>query len=208
MDVGVEIDNNYRKVKGLEWAFGIFNGSRSATYWRDFSPVFVGRIGYNNTKGGYLPTDFEGGPFRFAIGLSASTELDHDANNKTLHYAELDGIIKVYGLSISAAGYIENIAEKHMADNAKLNRIGSFLQAGYLINKRFEPVVRSGFIHNYQVDNDIKLEVTGGLTIFFFGQNFKWENNFSLLTERIDESSVDPHAMQDIRFSSQMQFMF
>ena len=208
-DIGIQLSNDYTKAKGLEWAVAIMNGSNSGPF-NDFAPVLVGRIGYNNGIKGYSETDFEGGPFRFGIAFSASTEFDHDDDDFSVHNLSLDGMIKVQGLAISAAGYMRGLAVDGVWDDNQLERIGAFVQAGYLIKDMFETMARYGMSHDFNWDNDIQEEITAGLNIHIFdNHNLKWTNQVTLFTQREpngDNTDIETH--QDIQAISQLQLFF
>ncbi|MCK9523829.1 MAG: OprO/OprP family phosphate-selective porin [Proteobacteria bacterium] len=213
-DVGIMISNDYTRVKGIEWAFGVFNFSEGDNapnaLFDDFAPSLVGRFGYNNGVNGYQASDFDGGPFRFGVGVSAATEFDHDDDDITSHFIGVDAIFKVHGLSISAAVFFEAIAEEAIFDGPEFNRIGTYIKAGYLIKKRLEPVLRYSLVDNHQFDEDLSQEITAGLNWYIFGQNLKWENNFSLYLDRRDTTAInpDPETLHHILFASQLQFGF
>ncbi|MBN2801717.1 MAG: hypothetical protein JXR91_01350 [Deltaproteobacteria bacterium] len=204
-DIGFQVSNNYTKAKGLEWAVAVMNGSLGGAPFNDFSPVLVGRIGFNNGIKGYANTDFEGGGLRFGVALSASTEFDHDNDNITQHYVSVDGMIKVHGLTASAAFYLQGVAGDFVWDDNTMGAIGSFIQAGYLINNFLEPVARYGMTHIVDVPDDMQEEITAGLTLHFFDNHrLKWENNISLLTQ--NRGAAD--TLRDIQFISQLQLAF
>ncbi|MBN2343443.1 MAG: hypothetical protein JXX29_04585 [Deltaproteobacteria bacterium] len=245
IDLGIELSNDYTSVKGLEWAVGVFNHGGSGVgapvgtnpagavtdnngyqtgIGGDFAPALVGRIGYNNGIKGYSEVDFEGGPLRFGVAFSASTEFDHDDNNVSQHYLSIDGMLKVNGLALSAAGYMQAISEDGFWDpqansqaNNGLNDIGAFLQGGYLIKGRFEPMLRIGMRHDYNVDEDLRLAFTQGFGIYFFkNHSLKWENNLTQHIKVQPPGSLatgtavngDAEVFADLLFSSQLQFFF
>lgn len=227
IDVGLQLSNNFTAAKGLEWAIGVFNGVQPGDHLAgrgDFAPAVVGRIGYNNGIKGYSDTDFEGGPLRFGVGLSASTEFDHDDNDVSTHYLEIDGMIKVNGLALSAAAYVQSIAgdgfwdiDDNNTDNGNgtetsgLAAIGTYVQAGYLISNMFEPMARYGLWNGYYEENDLHQAITAGFAIHFFkNHQFKWENNLTLdiQHENDPEDPGEAVAYQDILFASQLQFSF
>ncbi|MBN2527457.1 MAG: hypothetical protein JXR76_13775 [Deltaproteobacteria bacterium] len=240
LDIGVQLSNDFEKAKGLEWAVGVFNGGayggpmnntgshvshkytpEMAELGGDFAPVVVGRIGFNNGIKGYDDTDFAGGPFRYGVGFSASTEFNHDGNereetHKTVHYLSLDGMIKMSGLTLSAAVTLQNQALEYFWDTDEdssqngLALIGSYLQGGILLKEHFEPTWRYSFIHKYDVKDDLQQEITGGLTIHFFGNHgFKLENNFTVFLDRgLEAVGTDIITTKDLLFSSQLEFNF
>lgn len=205
-DIGVELANCYTGVRGLEWAIGVFNGTKGAD--GDFSPNITARLGYNNGISGYAETDFEGGGFRYGVGINGSTEFDHDDNNRTVHYLGGDAAVKVHGLSASGGVYFTANAEKNIGDGFELARIGSHVQAGYLIQNKVEPVLRYGFSHARHVKDDFEQEFTGGLVLHFFpGHRFKWENDITVRHTPPVHRNAQP-ALTDTLFVSQLQLYF
>jgi hypothetical protein len=230
LDVGVEVGNGYETAKGFAWAVGVFNGSRGGAgadvngfagndngiAGGDFSPVVVGRVGYNyNGINGYSATDFEGGPLRFSVGLSLATEFDHDNNEVTTHTAGLDAILKIQGLSVSGGLFAQSQAQSFLWDTddetaqSGLAAIASYIQAGYLIKEMIEPVARYAFQHDFRYDEDLRQQITAGLALHFIKNNaFKWENNIRLSTARQPDLTGEIDTFKDILFSSQLQFFF
>ena len=206
IDTGIELGNSYCKVKGLEWGIGVFNGSLGTS--GDFSPNITARLGYNNGVNGYDETDFDGGDFRYGFGINAATEFDHDNNESTVHYAGADAIIKAHGLSAGGAIYLGGDAGKNMFDTLRMRRVGGHVQAGYLIEKRVEPIMRYGFSHARHVKDDVQHAFTGGITLHFIpGHRLKWENNITVHSTPI-VSGEPQDALIDMLFVSQLQLYF
>ena len=228
IDIGLQLSNNFTSATGLEWAVGVFNGNGSIVGVDngDFSPVFVGRIGYNNGIKGYSDTDFEGGSLRFGVGLSLSTEFDHDDDDVTTHYLGLDGAIKVNGLALAAGIYIQalcgegfwdaesnNTVNDYGVEVSGLSAFGTYIHAGYLINNKFEPIARYGLLNGYYEDNDLHQRLTAGFAVHIFpNHRFKWQNELSIDIQHAndpeDPDQEDSVAYQDLILTSQVQFYF
>ena len=214
LDEGIEVSNGFEKAKGLEWAAGVFNGSQGTG--GDFSPVVTARIGYNNGIKGYDDVDFKGGPLRYGVGFSASTEFDHDDNGQTLHYLALDGMMKMNGLTLSAAGTLQSQAIDGFWDTdddtsqSGLAAIGGYFQGGILLAEHFEPNWRYSFLHDFRIDEDLAHEITGGFTIHFFGPHgFKLLNSLTaFLNKETNGNGSDEDMFVDLLFSSQLEFNF
>jgi hypothetical protein len=239
-DLGLQLSNNFTKVKGLEWALGIFNsasagkptfsgatvvtddegnqtasGGSFSNAVSDFRPALVLRVGYNNGVKGYHPTDFEGGGPRFGIALSAHTDFNANDSNTGEAYLSTDMILKLYGFSLNGGVYLGWAGEPEVDEDTgesspqfvwedpTFDRLGAFVQAQFLIAQRFEPVLRYGIINPDGDDNNTQ-EITVGFTIYVFGQNFKWENNFSTFMEQQE----DADSFVNLRWNSQLQFLF
>ena len=214
-DFGLQLSNNYTKVEGLEWAVGIFNGTGTATV-ADFNPTLVARIGYNNGIKGYYPTDFEGGGLRFGVAMSGHIDFNADEDGNGLAFYGFDYILKVQGFSFNGGVYTgwsglydadgevdydgDGVADPDPEPGYDL--LGTFVQLQYLIAGKYEPVFRYG-VEIPQEDDSSEHEITVGFTMYFFGQNFKWENNFCTF---IFQTPGDP--LVDLAFKSQLQFLF
>jgi hypothetical protein len=144
-DIGAAVHNGYEDSPDLEWAVGVFNGTGEKPSFsggevdptdmtvsggsfsnvpKDFMPVFVARVGLNRGGlKGYSEADLEGGPLRWGVAASGWVEGDFDAGDPPVHQAQLDGIMKVNGLSFSAAGYLQTV-------ESELDTIGAHAQVG------------------------------------------------------------------------------
>ena len=206
-DIGLEV-GSARKGRVVEWQLGVFNGTGDKASFQpktdsngavtggkfsnvpaDFSPAAVLRAAYNHGKmKGYSQADLEGGDLRFSVGANAHLDLalTDDAKDPTW-VAGVDAAVKVHGLSAQL--------EFHRDDEKEANIY--FAQAGYVLADRFQPVV-----HFATVDADplTQREITGGLSVYFFGHNLKWTTDVSQIHTDLDGATAD-----DMRVRSQLQ---
>jgi len=129
-DIGVAVHNGYEDSPELEWAAGVWNGTGEKPVFsgevdpvdgsvdgggfsnvpKDFLPVFVGRVGLNRGGlKGYSEADLEGGALRWGAAASVWVEGDFDGGDPPEHQAQLDAVLKLNGLSFSAAGYVQTV---------------------------------------------------------------------------------------------------
>ncbi len=195
-DLGVAVHNNYEKSpEGLEWAFGIFNAASEKAAIKttcvpgmmptdppvctsgtpsnvpsDFGPAIVVHAGWNHGGiKGYSEGDLEGGPLRYAVGLSYRMnprDFDKDANDDLTieHAVALDTMVKVEGLGISGAVILKK-------DGQADAEIGFYGQVGYmLMPKKLLGAVRFAQVPE---DDEQRHEILGGVDWFFHGHNLK-----------------------------------
>lgn len=195
-DLGVAVHNNYEKSpEGLEWAVGVFNAASEKASIKtaclpgatptdplictsgtpsnvpaDFGPAIVVHAGWNHGGiKGYSEGDLEGGPLRYAVGLSYRMnprDFDKDANDdlNIEHAVALDAMVKVEGLGISGAVILKK-------DGQADAEVGFYGQAGYMV----VPKKILGALRFAQVpeDDEQRFEILGGVDYFLHGHNFK-----------------------------------
>ncbi len=149
-DVGVMFHNGFHSQ--IEWALAaVSNG-------------VVARVGYNyGGIDGYDFADFAGGGLRFGIAANGFAQTNYKSTDfkKDLR-AGVDGILKYRGLSSNAAFYYRRANEK--------NELGAGLDAGYLIRRKWEPVVRYSWT-KLATENDH--EIRGGVNYYIYGHHLK-----------------------------------
>lgn len=178
-----------------------------------FRPTMVARVGYNyGGIKGYSEADLEGGPLRFGVGASGQADFNADEADKGAVKAEVDVILKVYGLSLSGAGYLATTQDATKSwSSQSLAALGAHAQLGYVIQGVVQPVVRyalvdptSDFAASYQYTR--QQEWLGGLAVYFFKHNAKWQTEGGVnLRHAADE---DETALNDIVFRTQFQLAF
>jgi len=222
-DIGIGFHNNYEKSPVFEWAVGIFNGvsvkpsvsgsvstdpgtgegsittGRLSNVPDQLSPLVVARVGYNyGGIKGYSEGDFQGGGFRFSVGASVMADLQLFDDSSSGTYAQLDYVVKVYGFSTTGGVYVSTLQDGEGLADQSLSKTGFHIQAGYLIGKRYQPVLRFAKIMP-EAGEDTQ-EIAAGLSMYFFKHNVKWQTDFALL--QTGEADAD----QVVR--SQLQFYF
>ncbi|HLL23704.1 MAG TPA: porin [Kofleriaceae bacterium] len=157
-DIGFALRNDYEKSPAFEWVVGVFNGTGDAARVtstttidpmtmmpttttglptnvpRDFRPVVVARAGINaNGLKGYTEADLEGGPLRHGVAASVWLEGDFDEDDKSNQKIEVDGVVKVEGLSASAGVYAQTDQTGSSVTDAEESLLGFHVQAGYMV---------------------------------------------------------------------------
>lgn len=166
-----------------------------------FRPMAVARIGYNHGGiKGYSEADLEGGPLRFAAGLSAMAAFDYD-NSGTDVASELDFIVKAHGFSSTGGAYVATASPDGFGDLA-YQQWGFHVQAGHVIGQRFQPVVRYAMIDPDGGDNNVQ-EILGGLSVYLYGHNLKWQTDGGVLIhDRGDDAATN------LQIRTQLQLAF
>jgi hypothetical protein len=222
-DIGIGLDNNYEKSPVFEWAVCLFNGasvkpSVSGSVSTDpdtgessitsgtlsnvpeqVSPFVVARVGYNHGGiKGYSEGDFQGGGLRFSVGASVMADLKLVDDSSSGTFAQLDYVVKAHGFSTTGGVYVSTLQDGEGLADQSLSKTGFHIQAGYLIGKRYQPVVRYAKVMP-DGGQDIQ-EIAAGFSMYFYKHNVKWQNDFALL------QTGDADADQVVR--SQLQFYF
>lgn len=147
---------------------------------KKFHPALVARAGINQGGiDGYSEADLEGGGFRLSLAANVLADLDYDGDNESGVRAGIDFLMKMEGLSLSGAVFAATgqKAPETGSDTGFLDQeyraVGFFLQAGYLIGGRFQPVVR----YSLASPKDMKSaqEISAGLSFYFEKHNLKWQ---------------------------------
>mgnify|MGYP001389791875 CR=1 FL=1 len=214
-DIGFSVGNGLKSKNAFTWELGLFNGTGSpdkpsfkpktddngvvtggkfSNVPADFRPLAVARAGYN--FGGakvYREADLKGGDLRFAVFGNAHYDTAATVNSEDPELvAGVDYILKVKGFS-NTGHFFRNM-------ESKVNMYAT--QAGYLVAKRYQPVVRFAQIDDG--DNESKqTELTGGFSVYFYGHKMKFQTDFSMLSTEIGSESVD-----ESRLRAQFQLAF
>ncbi len=200
-DLGLMFHNKYTKSPTFEWAVGVFNGTGVKPWFEGdvevdpetgegevtkgkttnvpdrFHPLVVARIGYNRGDlKGYSEADLEGGPLRFGVGLSGIADFDSDESDDSNIRSQLDLILKVNGFAATAAAYVMTAQDGSGFSDQAYSAWGMHAQAGYIFNKLIQPIVRYAIV-DYDGENNNTQEVTGGLSVYIFGHNLKWQTD-------------------------------
>lgn len=200
-DIGVWLHNGFSKSPTFEWAVGLYNGTGDKgelegdvvvaptpnddgqlegeitggkfnnVPWT-FEPAVVARFGYNlgNLKG-YSEGDFEGGGFRLGLGTSLFLSFDADGGDDGHLRWELDGIMKVAGFALDGAFYLRT-AQGQGWDDQDVSLLGLHLQASYVIDEHWVPVVRYERTMA-EVGDDYQQVALAGVGLYLFGHKAK-----------------------------------
>lgn len=148
-DVGILFHNAYNHP--FEYAVAVVSNG------------IAGRVGYNYGKiDGYDAVDWDGGDLRFGVGVSGLIKSDYK---------------KAFNVGLASADYI--LKYRHFSSNGAYyykradadNKFAVGLEAGYLINQRWEPVVRYGWGKGAYDNHEFMV----GLNHYWFGHNLKGE---------------------------------
>ena len=202
-DVGLMVHNNFTKAKGLEWAAGIFNGNgANVVPSARFNPAFVARVGYNNGIKGYSEADLEGGGLRYGVGASGQANLDGTAEADNGLKTQVDAIIKVQGLSATAAFYMAT-----PLDDTASEGMGYHAQVGYVLGAGWQPAVRFASHMPEGSDNDTS-ELGLAVSKYMNKHGFKWQTDISYeMSEAVDAAGAST-TDTGLVLRSQLQLVF
>ncbi len=201
-DLGLMFHNKYTKSSAFEWAVGVFNGTSEKPWFEGkfdeddegnieginskskytnvpdrFHPMVVARIGYNHGDlKGYSEADLEGGPFRLGLGLSGIADFDSDETYDSNIRGEFDFILKAAGFSATGGVYVMTAQDGNGFGDQTFNSWGLHAQAGYVIKGMVQPVFRYALV-DLDGDYNKTQEITGGLSIYIFKHNLKWQTD-------------------------------
>ena len=180
---------------------------------KKFHPALVARAGINlGGIDGYSEADLEGGGFRLSLAANVLADFDTDDDNKSGVRAGIDFMMKFEGLSFSGAVFAATAqkAPEAGADTGFFDQeyaaAGFYLQAGYLIARQFQPVVRYSLAS--PKDQKSAQEVSVGLSWYFEKHNFKWQllggaliNQAALTGKSTWDDRVDYRVLTHLVFS-------
>lgn len=195
-DIGVMLHNGTSGP--FEYAVGVFNGTGPGVIPDRVHPLVALRVGYNTGGANpYVESDLEGGAPRLGIAAAGILDFDADADNESFTSGLVDVSFKAHGLALSSAVYVGTRQAGKRWSDQRLHAIGHYTQLGYVIAKRFEPVVRYAFLLPDGEGSD-QHDLAGGLNVFVHGHAFKWQNFVSI---RASDT-------RDVRFQSQLSLAF
>ena len=193
-DLGLMIHNG--KKNKIEYALGVFNGHGAKGVFLPatgkFSnltgaarPVVVGRLGYNHGPAdGYDEVDFKGGGLRLATAVSMQQYFTQSAAHEEERYMGVDVLAKIKGAAVLAEYFMGGAT-------AGDSSTGLHVQAGYLIAKRYQPIVR-------YVQVDDSQAVTLGVSSFMKKHKLKTQLD---VTQSLDRGDDAPVVRAQVQFS-------
>lgn len=177
-DVGVMVHNGRNSM--IEYGAAVVSNG------------LVARLGYNhNNIDGYEPTDFHGGPLRFAVAVNGLAQMNYRSPALDDLRAGMDFILKTNHFSTNGAFYYKFLKQ---ARNGQHN-LGAGVDFGYLMADRYEPVLRYGWLNNGARNAH---EILAGFNYYIYGQNLKLQTYGGL---RLTESRVN-----NLLLGTQFQF--
>lgn len=200
LDIGLMLHNG--AAGRFEYAVGVFNGAGPNVVPDRVHPLIAARVGYNT--GGlnaYSESDLEGGPARVGVAAAGIVDFDMDRDGDSFASGLVDLMIKAGGFSLSSAVYVGSRQHGPRWADQRLSAVGHHTQLGYVVARRFEPVVRYAVLLPRGAGS--QHDVAGGLNVFFRGHRFKWQNVASV--------RIQPHDGRDgldVRFQSQLTLAF
>lgn len=226
-DIGLLLHDNYEKSPTFEYAIGLFNGTGERSSFSGagtadtttgdvdvtsgsfsnvpsmWNPALTLRLGYNHGGiKGYSEADLEGGGFRFGVAGSIEAQLDADNDDDSLVKMEADAVIKIEGFSVSGAVYRTTQQDGEGFGDRTLGDGGGHVQAGYVIAKVFQPVLRYGIVDpRHDQSNNIEEEYAAGFNVYFDKHDLKWQNDLTALNHNSSDTT-------DWQFRTQAQLTF
>ncbi|HOX42484.1 MAG TPA: porin [Myxococcota bacterium] len=235
-DLGLMLHDGCERAGLLEWSVGVWNGSNADKPWLEgrvdletgeilsgaftnvpdeLHPLLVARLGLNlGAVEPYTETDFEGGGPRLGLGASLILDPDADGGEDAAVRAELDYQLKAYGFSLGGAFFVSARqraagagGETGFADQ-ELAASGAYLQAGYLIAERVEPIVRYTLV--VPEGRKSAQEAAAAVSVYFHKHAFKWQTQYAARVNPGVLSGQDPGADDrlDHRVLSQLVWAF
>lgn len=146
-DVGILFHNAYNHQ--IEYAVAIVSNGIGA------------RLGYNHGDlDGYNAVDFAGGDLRFGVGVSGFARSDY-MTKAEVGLGSVDYMVKFRHFASNGAFYYKREDGQ--------NILGAGLDAGYLINQTWEPMLRYGWLKAKNHGH----EIMAGLSHYWYGHNVK-----------------------------------
>jgi len=235
-DIGLMLHDGCERAGFLEWSVGVWNGSNADKPWLEgkvdlttgeilsgaftnvpdeLHPYLVARLGLNlGAVEPYTETDFEGGGPRLGLGASVAVDPDADGGEDAAIRAEIDFQLKAHHLSLGGAVFVSSrqraagVGEDTGFADQELAASGAYLQAGYLIAGRVEPVLRYTLV----VPEGMKSaqEAAVAVSVYFHKHAFKWQAQYAARVNTGVLSGEDPGAgdLVDHRVLSQLVWAF
>lgn len=226
-DIGLMLHDNYEKSPTFEYALGLFNGTGDRSSFSGsgstdltsgdtevtsgsftnvpamWKPALGLRLGYNYGEiKGYSEADLEGGGLRFGVAGSVESHFDVDDTDDSLVKMEADAIVKLEGLSLSGAIYRTSQQDGEGFGDRTTGDGGAHVQAGFVIAKLVQPVLRYGIVDpRHQHSNNIEEEFAAGLNFYFDKHDLKWQTDLTGLNHNDDDTT-------DWQFRTQAQLTF
>lgn len=200
-DIGVMLHNG--DAGRFEYSVGVFNGSGPNVLPDRVHPLIAARVGYNSRGlDPYRESDLAGGAARFGVAAAGIVDLDGDGDHSSLASGLVDVTLKARGFALASAVYVGTRQVGPRWSAQRLSAVGHYTQLGYVIARRFEPVVRYAVLLQRGAGND-QHDLAGGLNVFFRGHALKWQNFVSVRLQ-----PRDGRATQDVQVQSQLTLSF
>jgi MFS family permease len=200
-DIGLMLHNE--GSGRFEYSVGVFNGTGPNVVPQHVHPLVAARVGWATAGSNpYGESDLEGGGPRFGIAAAALVDFDADGDDASFASGLVDVMFKASGFSLSSAVYVGTRQAGPRWSDQRLATLGHHTQLGWVVAKRFEPVVRYAFVRPMGEGRE-QHDVAGGLNLFFRGHAFKWQNSVSVRFQP-GEGFAEP----DVLLQSQLSVAF
>ena len=156
----------------------------------DFAPAIVVRAGWNHGGiKGYSEGDLEGGPLRIAVGGAYKIDLGNLAKqaetsvaNNLSHGAQLDAMIKAYGLSAQLGAYLMKLPASKAPNQSADAQLGAFAQVGYfVVPSSLQVAGRFAIAPDAKTVDRNQIEARGAVNLYWEGHAWKWATDFGVL---------------------------
>ncbi len=200
-DIGLMVHNG--DTQPFEYAVGLFGGSIPGAEPDPVHPVVAVRVaGKTGGLKGYTESDLEGGAPRFGVGGAVVVDLEKDAGLPALGL--VDVAFKAHGFALTSAVYVSAGQDGAELSDRRVDAIGHYTQAGYVIADRIEPVVRYAFLMPLDGEADTH-DVSLGLNLFLHGHALKLQSNVGVREVLAHPFGVrDDEKVRDVYVKSQL----
>jgi hypothetical protein len=158
------------------------------------------------------PSDLEGGPPRFSVGISGAWDLRPSERQDMRLRIAPEAEFRAYGFAVGGVMYLGFWDEVTGQDTYGLGLLGGVLQASYVFLEKYEIGARYTLIHimedlradarswaEQQIEQDREIgglirehEVNLGFNLYLHGTTFKWQVDAGILVhQRIDGDRTD-----------------
>jgi hypothetical protein len=130
------------------------------------------RGGYNyGGIDGYDMVDFSGGGLRFAVAANGFLHNNYKKAKFDDARAGVDFVVKYDGLSTNGAFYYQYQKKEGAIEG--VNNVGAGIDAGYLLQRKYEPVLRYSWVKNGGDHAPHAHEVLAGFNYYVYGHHLK-----------------------------------
>lgn len=196
-DIGLALQADLDRNPQFEWSVGLFSGAgdrakvtgdvvidpengvgslenvRFSNVPRLFTPTLAARAGYNfGDVKGYSEIDIDGGAPRFGIAASVVEGIDVSGTAASLTRLQTDAIFSWAGATVTGAAFLSTVQTDLNSFAQTLDKVGAYLQAGYLINEEWHPALRYSVVEVIAGNAaTFEQEVVANVTYLVFSQN-------------------------------------
>lgn len=201
-DLGVEIHGLVRNKWGYE--VGIFNGTGSATNsatktfsddWHIPSLLYAARLTFQ--PNGVMPAT-QGNPNqldldKFLVGVSASMNVESENESTNDFRAGIELAWMRDRLYLAGEAYYMHVGfTKRQKIDESFDYLGGYVQAGYFVTDRLQPVLRYDFLDRNGMDKGGFLNMPAvGINYYFKGVNLKLQAMYRYIGRTGHKTQLD-----------------